>query len=87
MERNTTIPDNENRSKREGGTEKYKRMGKMNPETFYYLQEKHVSRENSSVKVNGTAITNPEDIVWTDYAGMVWSHCPTHNFTLQMKGR
>jgi hypothetical protein len=85
MERNTTIPDNENRSKREGGTEKYKRMGKMNPETFYYLQEKHVSRENSSVKVNGTVITNPEDIVWTvqEWYGAT----AQHNFTLQMKGR
>ena len=88
-ERNTKILDNEKRINREGTTEKYKQheWAKMNPETFYYLQEKHVSRENSSLKLNGTVITNPEDIVRTDYAGMVWSHCPTHNFTLQMKGQ
>jgi hypothetical protein len=40
-------------------------MGKRNPETFYCLKEKHVSRENSSLKVNETVIANPEDIVRT----------------------
>jgi hypothetical protein len=62
--------------------------GQKEPWNFFIgSRTKHVSREQSSLKVNGTVIANPEDIVQMDYAGMVWSHCPTHKFTLQMKGQ
>ncbi len=35
----------------------------MNPETFYCIKEKHASREIPSLEVNGTVITDPEEIV------------------------
>ncbi len=46
--------------------------GKMNPETFYCIKEKHASREIPSLEVNGTIITDPEEIVrimqdWYEY--------------------
>ncbi len=37
--------------------------GNMNPETFYCIKEKHPRREISSLEVNGTVITDPEEIV------------------------
>jgi hypothetical protein len=37
--------------------------GNKNPETFYCIKEKHASREISSLKVNVTVITDPEEIV------------------------
>ncbi len=37
--------------------------GKMNPETFYCIKEKHANREISSLEVNGTVVTDPEEIV------------------------
>jgi hypothetical protein len=37
--------------------------GKMNPETFYCIKEKHANKEISSLEVNGTVITDPEEIV------------------------
>ncbi len=39
--------------------EKYKqyKWAKGTLKLFYWLKEKHVSRENSSLKVNGTVIT------------------------------
>jgi hypothetical protein len=37
--------------------------GKMNPETFYCIKEKHASREIPSLEINGTVITDPEEIV------------------------
>jgi hypothetical protein len=38
-------------------------MGKMNPETFYCIKEKHASREFISLEVNGIIITDLEEIV------------------------
>ncbi len=38
--------------------------GKMNPENFYCIKEKHASREISSLEVNGAVITDLEEIVW-----------------------
>ena len=37
--------------------------GKMNPETFYCIKEKHASREIPSLEINGIVITDPEEIV------------------------
>jgi hypothetical protein len=55
-------------------------MGKMNPETFYCLKEKHASKENSSLKVNETVIPNPEDIVRTmqEWYGATAQHTTLH---------
>ncbi len=55
-------------------------MGKRNPETFYYVKEKHVSRENSSLKVNGTVIANTENIVRSiqEWYGATAQHTTLH---------
>ncbi len=36
--------------------------GEMNPETIYFIKEKHASREIPSLEVNGIVITDPEEI-------------------------
>jgi hypothetical protein len=53
--------------------------------TFCCLKENHVSRENSSVKVNVTVIANPEDIVRTmqEWYGATAQHTTLQTTSLQ----